>query len=151
MKDMLKLFILVVAIWSLPVAAVVATFTLSGCQTIQDNPAVARLAVEYATLKAIDEKPDRAARVAKIAGQVRANAEGGASATVALIRTAVLAEIRWDKLDQADALLIRSLIDVAAAELEKRVGDGLIDPEQRLIVAEVAGWIESAALAVRVP
>ncbi|BET67170.1 hypothetical protein ASA1KI_20880 [Opitutales bacterium ASA1] len=129
----------------LPSVLCLAVFVLTGCSTVSERPAVAQLAVQYATLKVIENNPAHAARVAEIAAFVRESAGNQTAPSVALLETAVRAQIDWSRLDAADTLLVDSLVSLVAAELSARLGDGPLAPEHVLVVAQVAGWIERAA------
>jgi predicted negative regulator of RcsB-dependent stress response len=107
---------------------------------------LAQVAVQYATIKVLQNNPDRAPRVIEIAQFIRANAGNEQAATVALLEAAVRSQIDFSKLDPADAMLVDILIATVREELVQRLGDGPLSPEHVLVVAQVAGWIESAAL-----
>lgn len=127
------------------IALVGAVFLTSGCQTIKERPAVAQLAVQYATIKVVEKNPDRAARVIEIAAYIKANAGNSSAASVALLEVAVRKQIDFERLDAADTFLVDTLIGLVRDELVARLGDGPLSPENALIVAQVAGWIEDAA------
>jgi hypothetical protein len=131
--------------WLISIFAAVA-LSLSGCTTGSAlRPVAAQLAVQYATLKVIENNPDHAGRIAEISASVRAAASGQAAATVAVIDSLIRAQIRWEKLSPADVNLVNILLLAVRAELEARVGSGVIDSQAMLTVAQVAGWIEQAA------
>ena len=48
-------------------------------------------------------------------------------------------------LSPADQLLARGLVDMLNQELAKRVGAGLLDEKQRIIVADLMNWVLEAA------
>jgi len=123
----------------------------SGCQTIQDQPTAARLAVTYATAKVIENNPDYAPRIAEIAAQVRSTLAGEIAPTVALLEGIARAHIRWDKLSPADAVMVDLLLTELRTELERRLGAGLLEPEARLRVDTVVGWIEATARSMTQP
>lgn len=118
--------------------------TLSGCAVLEGNPATARFAVQYATLKVIKDDHWKAARVVQIVTQA-AELLDESSATIALLEAAVRSSIDWDKLDAADTLLADNLIIAVKFELEKRVGDSLLDPEKTFAIKMVLSWIIEAA------
>ena len=132
---------------SLRFAFLAALLPLCGCQTIKDQPLIAQVAVQYATIKVVQDHPERAARVVEIARTLRTSAEDEA-ATVALLEVLIRAKINWASLDAADRLLVDTLIIGVRQELLNRLGDGVLSAENKLVVAQVAGWIEAAALSV---
>lgn len=123
-----------------------AALFLPGCTSLQQGDATAKLAVTYATLKTIEAGDDHAVRAAEVVAIAREakrflNSE---TVTVALLEHSVRSRLPVD-LSPADRLLADSLIGAVVAELETRVGIGVIDAEQRLVVNQVLGWIIDAA------
>lgn len=120
----------------------------SGCTALTQSSATAKLAVEYATLKVIENSaPEaRAARRAKI-NQIAKDAKtfvSGQSVTLALLDAAIRKNVDFSKLSPADALLANALIDAVIQELQTRVGTGLLDPAQVLAVNAVLDWVIEA-------
>lgn len=122
---------------------------LAGCATIEENPNTAKLVTQYAVLKfaeqsSADRRAERLANVARIAADVKAIAANEVT-SVSSIRAAVAIQIQKLNLSPADQLLANGLADILAQELAKRVGDGALNPEQRLIVGQVMDWVLEAA------
>lgn len=130
-----------------PIFALYAAFAflLVSCNTLRNNPAVFKLIVEQGVLRAIDGKPDRAVKAISIADDLAQAAEAGESVAVNAIKTAVLSKIDLNKYSLADQDLIRGTIDIIAAEFAARVGDGIVKPEDKMLLSDVAMWIEQAA------
>lgn len=121
---------------------------LPACQTVEQHPGLAQLAVQYATVKIAQNNPDHVPRIVAIAGQVRAAAGGDSANTVDMLVALARTKIDFAQLDPADRLLVDALLAEVGAQLRERLGPGLLGPEQLLVVAQVAGWIEAAALSV---
>lgn len=117
----------------------------TGCSTIGSQPTLTRLAVQYATVKVLENNPGRAQRVIEIATFIEDNAGSSTATSVAILTTLVREQIDWTKLDAADTILVNALIDMVATELTARLGSGPLSPEQALVVKEVASWIKQAA------
>ncbi|ACL71526.1 hypothetical protein Tgr7_0428 [Thioalkalivibrio sulfidiphilus HL-EbGr7] len=118
----------------------------AGCaalRAVQDHPLAARLAVEQTTLRWIGDDLHRAERTREVIAEVRPHIEG--SATVATLDQAARSAIRWDSLSLADQRLLETLLDELKQELERRIGAGLLDPDQQMTVAAVLDWIDAAA------
>jgi hypothetical protein len=127
-------------------AALLLAFT--GCTTSNSlQPVAAQLAVQYATLKVLEDHPEYGPRIIEITQHVRAVASGDAAATVSVIDSLIRSQIDWKKLNQspADALMVNTLLLAIRSELETRIGNGIIDEKAMLTIAQVAGWIEEAA------
>lgn len=131
-------------IWALILAAAFPMLLFSGCASIMERESSARIAVTYATWKAIGDDDARGDRVIEIAGGAR-EALGRENASLALLDEYVRRQIDWDRLDRADRLLIDALLTELRAELEARIGGGLLDGESRLRLAKVLDWISAAA------
>ena len=129
--------------------SVVALSLLVGCSTIEQNPNTAKLVTQYAVLKfaeqsSPDRKAERLANVIKVATDVKAIAANEVTSITAL-RSAVDVQLAKLKLSPADQLLARGLVDIVAQELAKRVGSGVLDDKQRLVVNDVMSWVIEAA------
>ena len=128
--------------------AVALLVLLSACSTFGQNANTAKLGVTYATLKYIEKAGDsaaqseRAASVRRVADAVREVATGEA-VTVAALEAAALAQLP-DSLSPADRFLATAVIQSAVAELQVRVGEGVLDPEKKLQVEAVLSWVVEA-------
>lgn len=120
---------------------------MQGCASLGDNVATEKLVIQYATMKVIEADKDamaeRAAKVYEIArhAQLFLNTD---TADIALLRTEVHKRLPPD-LSPADHILANALIDTVMAELQARVGSGLVPPDKKLQVNAVLGWIREAA------
>jgi hypothetical protein len=126
---------------------------LCGCATIEENPNTAKLVTQYAVLKFDEQssparRAERMANVVRIATDVKAIAANEVT-SVSSIRGVVATQIAKLNLSPADQLLANGLADILAQELAKRVGDGALDAEQRLIVGQVMDWVLEAAAMVQ--
>lgn len=141
-----------------PVAAAITFFgiialmicaALSGCATIEKNPATAKLATQYAVAKfiensAAEKRAERKARIVTIATDIKAAA---ASQSVSLSSLQILAYEKIDKLalSPADTVLAKGLVDFIAEELKAKIDAKLLSPKDTLILASVMDWIIQAA------
>lgn len=127
-------------------AAIVVVFALAGCSVLQSlEPDTKQLAVQYATLKAVDGDPAKAARVVDLVREGRQYVTADASVSVAALYDGVRDRINWQSLDPADRILIEAILTRARDRLQDEIGVGLLDPDQRLQVLTVLDWIEAAA------
>jgi uncharacterized protein YceK len=123
-----------------------ALAVLSGCASFQGS-ATEKLIVQAATMKFIESSDDRASKAVRIvaaAGQARVwlDTDG---VTISDLKSAMLERIVAADLDPSDKLLASALVDVVVAELDLRIGAGVISPEKKATVNAVLGWVESAA------
>lgn len=128
--------------------AILGISALMGCASMgtdEGQTAVARIGVQYATLKVINGKVERAEAVLDVVNAAIALAEGGEILPIDLLESQMRAVIPWDGLDDADKQLVNLLILQVRAELEVRVDDGLIDSEKVAKVLEVLEWVRDAA------
>lgn len=121
---------------------------LVACQSIQTERTSARLAVTVATLKVIeadkDNQVERAAKVATIARDAQKLLDGD-DVTLTALQTAVKTRLDAAELAPSDRLLADALVAMLADELRARLGDGLLNPEQRVTVSTVLDWVAVAA------
>jgi hypothetical protein len=125
---------------------------LGGCSwaTKPDAPEVqiAKIAVQLGVSKFIAKAPEpeqaaRAKRIAAVARDVDALARGGEGVSLPLLEAAIRANLPGD-LKPEDRIAINALVEIVLAELRNRVGEGLLKPEQALVVSSVASWITDA-------
>src|SRR5690606_36720947 len=125
---------------SIVFAAVLAV--LSGCASFQGS-ATEKLVVQAATMKVIEAGSDRVEKAARIiaaadAARVWLDMDG---VTLSDLRSAMVERIAAADIEQSDKLLATALVDVVVAELNMRIGDGLISPEKRVRVNTVLSWV----------
>lgn len=126
--------------------------SLSGCATLgnaQFQPAE-QLVVEFATLKVIDigsttaVRQARADKIRSIAADAKAIADTGGVA-IAAVQAAAMAAVAKLNLAPADQFLADALIQTVVAELQARVGAGVIPANALVQVDAVLGWVITAA------
>lgn len=126
--------------------AVLLVFCLGACAWMKDNPQTAKLVVQAATMRVIEGGDDyraRATRVMVIAGEA-SSLVGGQELTLPALHQAILERLAGENLNPSDQLLANALIDAVHAELQKRIGEGVLNPEQAIQVNEVLKWIVEA-------
>ncbi len=126
----------------------IAMTMLAGCAWIAENESSARLLTTYATLKVIDGDSERADRVEAIALEVLQLAADEPQATISRLVSHARTLVPWDRLDQADTLLVNGLLIELEVRLIERYGEGIMPDEARLTVADLAGWVIAAAQTV---
>lgn len=131
----------------------VAFLMLAGCATDQftRHETTAKLVTQYAVLKYAErlpeeQKTERVARIRAIATDVKALASG--DTTLQALHEVVNQQLDKAGLSPADRLLANGLVDVIVAELQARIGDGLLSPEQRVQVQSILQWVIDAAAMV---
>lgn len=124
-------------------AAVLVLLFLVGCSMLDQHQAGAKLAVQFATLKYVDDDADKRERVQAVVANARELA--ATATTLDALDQAVRESIDWSKLDDADKLLATALLDLVRDELRSRFDSELLDPEQVVAVNTVLDWIDEAA------
>ena len=136
------------------IIATVAAVALSGCTAIQygkDNPATAALAVKSGTLafveqvEPINQRVQRAREVIAVVQYVMSQVDSGTSTTIDDLAQTLRDEISWNDKDAYERLLLDSLVFSVQEKLKNRLGDGVLDEEDRLVVSTVLQWAEQAA------
>lgn len=115
-------------------------------QFVEDHEALAKTAVQLATIEFLKKNPKNTDRLVEISDQVKAAVEAGQVATVEVASVYVRQLIDYSKLDPTEAVLLDNLIDVAQQELSKLIREqGLTVPEaHRAELARVVGWVADA-------
>jgi hypothetical protein len=127
-----------------------AVLSVSACKTTPTNQtalATAKIATQYATAKYIARVPaaEQAAKAARVRAVVVAveSIATGETVSLAVLEGAIRKQLPAD-LKPEDLIAINGLIAIVMAELQARVGDGLLNPDQRLQVSMVASWVIEA-------
>lgn len=123
---------------------------LPGCAILQGDGSegeefAVRSSIQLATVKVIDGDQERAERVVEIASQARELVAGDSTAALDEVEQRVRDEIQWDTLSPAEQQVASDLVELVRAELEARIGEGALDPEDRVAVRTVLDWIIEAA------
>lgn len=130
-------------------AALSIFILLTGCGTLQSNPAAWQLGVTYAIQRYVYEKPAdqqeaTRERIRRVAGDLKSLASGDA-VTLPLLRQALAVQLDRAELAPPDRALLEGLADVVVAELGKRIGNGIIPADQVFQVIAVLDMVERAA------
>ena len=127
---------------------IIAVFAmLAACAGHPQQDNAARLGTKVAVAHFIQraEVPaERAQRVAAIAREALARV-GDSQTSVELIEQAVRQQIPWQRLSLVDQQLADELVVAIRMELQARVGNGLLAPDQKIAVATVLGWVLETA------
>lgn len=131
------------------VAMVVGLLLSAACATTPQGALVEQVAVQYATGKLIEAKPvneraARAAEVLRIASTIQTLASGD-TATVDELEAHVDAILANVAMSPSDRLLASTVVSAVVAALKDRVSDGVLSPDDRLVVTKVLGWAIQAA------
>lgn len=134
--------------------AAILALLIAGCASVtrfvEESPTTARLAVQYATLKVIENSSDiSASDVIRNVDRARALITNAGSITLAALSAEVRKGIRWDRLDTADALLLDAVLTEAEAQLWQRIGDGEMSAEAKTTISTLLDWIEQSAQLMR--
>jgi hypothetical protein len=120
---------------------------LNACAWMKDNPQSAKLVVQLATMKVIEGGDDihgRATRVMAIASEASSLFDSQEMSLPAL-REAIAERLAKENLSPSDQLLVNALVEAVDAELQKRIGQGALNPEQAVQVKAVLDWVIEAA------
>lgn len=138
-------------------ACLALSFAFTGCATTGGgvNPdqakIVAKTAVSVLVVETVGKDPAKAVRVAAIAHDLKAAIGTDGANTVDLIMALVRTKIDLSGMQPATQILIGVALDQITVYLHGAVGTGVIPSDKLPLVAEVAGWVESAALLVIPP
>lgn len=124
-------------------AAVLVLVFLVGCSILDQHQASAKLAIQYATLKYVDDDQDKRDRVLDVVANARELA--ATASTLDALHEAIHQSISWDRLDDADKLLASNLLDMIRDELKARFDSDVLNPDQVVAVNTVLDWVEEAA------
>lgn len=119
-----------------------APLFVGGCSAIkglaeftQENQIVVDVAVRQAVYRYIDagdteaDKDARAGSVGKVVRKVDSYLEGDPTAGPGTLLKVVDSSIRWDKISNADAALLRDVMTLVRHNLQNRQSEGLLDTD----------------------
>jgi len=127
---------------------------LSGCTALQyakENPEQAALAVKSGTLAFVEQvepmsgRIQRAKQVVEVINIALSEVSSSSSATVTSLSSQIRDEIKWGDMDAYERLLLDSLIFSVESRLKERVGSGILNEDQRVVVRTVLEWAKEAA------
>jgi hypothetical protein len=122
---------------------------LVSCATLKDNELLAQAGVQYAAAKFVRAAGDepaqmkRAERIRTISAELR-KVVGEEAVSVPALQAAVQKYIPED-LNPEDRVLVNLLVAAVVQELERRIGDQLLRPDQLLVVNSVLQWVDEGA------
>jgi hypothetical protein len=130
--------------------AVLSLFAITACGTLQTQPVLWHAGVTFAVRDYVYDKPaDKQEatreRIRSIAGDLKATAAGEA-VTLPLLRQALTVQLERAGLEPHERALWEGLADVLVAEIGKRIGSGVIKPDQLFEVITVLEIVERAAV-----
>lgn len=127
----------------------VSTFsTLNGCATVKENSAVVELLVSQAAIRYIEaEKPsNRVARAIEVIQYVELLDRFASDEAVTIdTLTSLAMQNLSPNLSVADRQLALSVINIGSNELRKRIGEGILSPDDRVSVRGVLAAISTGA------
>lgn len=121
--------------------ALLLVIMLSGCATIQERPLLLELTVRAATARLLHEHPSWREETLRITSTALLLVNQSDAAPLALIEQYVVSQIKWDGLQPEERELIRVLIGAIRQEVEAHN----VEVPSEVVVAQVLGWIHSAA------
>jgi hypothetical protein len=119
---------------------------LTACATLKDNELLAQAGVQYASAKFVRAAGDEAAQTARaerirtISAELR-KVVGTEAVSVPALQAAVQRHIPAD-LKPEDRVLVNLLVAAVVQELERRIGDQILRPDQLLVVNSVLQWVD---------
>lgn len=131
------------------IAGVLAIVMLSGCSALREfaQGGSVGIAIQYATMRYVDDGEDPAARAAEVRETVERVREysGGVEVSLEDLKAYALSVLS-PKLSPADRFLALQIINVAAGELEGKIGAGQLDPEDKVALEKLLDMIRDATL-----
>lgn len=129
------------------VLCVAVTF-LPGCASLSTgNSQQSKIVVQLGTMKAIEADKDhageRALKVREIAKEAKTFLDGN-DVSVSMLAGAVSARLAGIDLAPSDRVLAAALVDAVVSEIDVRVGEGLLSPDERMTVSQVLDWVIDA-------
>lgn len=133
--------------------AVFVLLSMAACSTlekIESSPMASELITNQLTLRFIvgsDDPVNRAKALREKLTTIQSSA--GTEYTLAELETVVRESINWQKYSLADQELLNFGITKAGSVIQELVGEGVINPEDKVTIDTLFKWIDQAAMRVR--
>jgi hypothetical protein len=125
----------------------VCMFIFSGCwatvATVASNP-IFQTTVQYGVMKYLGKNPEKVSPAERIVDSLIKYTEQETELTIKELEDLVVDSIPWDKLDNADQLILTNLLLTIRDLVRERVGDGILDPNDKVQVLTFLHWIKQA-------
>jgi len=132
---------------------ITAVFLLMGCSVIdkiEESPMTSELITNQLTLRFIagaDDPIERATKLREKLADIETKLPG--EYTLLELDSVVRAEIDWQKYSLADQELLNFALTKARNVIFDLVGEGLINPEDKVTIDTLFRWIDQAAQRVQ--
>jgi len=115
-------------------------FSLSGCTTIKENPELANLGIQYATIKLVnrsDNPAESASRVKALSEFIISIAESEPEISAVFLKRKAEELIAERDLAPEDVLLAQALMTAISLEINRRVTDKVLPADTVVTIVEV--------------
>jgi hypothetical protein len=132
------------------IAVAVATMMAVACTTTAVQSVGTRLAVQYGVAKYAErfpeaERPARMVRVQALTVELRKLIADDAETSIPVLTRFIADHIATANLAPPERMLAEQLVAAVAVEVAKRLAEGTLDAEGRVVVLEALTWIDQAA------
>lgn len=126
---------------------VLCVFFLSGCwatvATVASNP-VFQTTVQYGVIKYLGKNQEKISQAERIVDSLIEYSTKETNVTIQELENLVIDAIPWDKLDNADKLVLTNLLIMIREQVRERVGDGVIAQDEKIQILTFLHWIKQA-------
>jgi hypothetical protein len=137
----------------LTIALLLTALMVTGCSVldkIEESPVTSEIITNQLTLRFIadaDDPVERAQNMRDTLTRIQSSTEG--AYTLIELESRVREEIDWTKYNLADQELLNFGLTKAREVISDLVGEGVLDPEERVTVDTLFRWIDQAAARVQ--
>lgn len=124
--------------------AILSLVVLSGCATIQDQNLSAKLAVQYTTLKVVEEDKLSKQGIQDTVTFTRRLIETDGRVDLTQLKSSVLGYIDVTSLEPSNQLLVLTLLDEIEQQLEERTVEG----DYVESVSVLLDWVEQSLMLI---
>jgi hypothetical protein len=128
------------------VFALILLVGLSGCSVLNTVAhSENQLAIQYATFKVLKRDDVSSERLSQLISTAKTYVSDSESVTINALVSEARRQLYDSSISVSDQMLIEAILARAQERLEARLGYNTLDPDQRVELLTVLGWIESAA------
>ena len=128
------------------IALYITLLALAGCATLTTlagNPIV-QTGVKYGIIRLLSDHPDKQPQALAVIKEVRRYSTQEADATIDDLAQRAMEAVPWSRMNLADQIVAQDMILYASNYLKDMVGDGVLEPDQKVAVRDFLLWIENA-------
>lgn len=107
-----------------------------------------RTTVQYGSIKYLSKYPEHLEQAKMLVTEVETALDEDVSVTLNRLETIVTGYIDWESMEPESKLLLITLLSEIQYQVQQRIGEGVLDEEDKVLARTVLGWVKMAFVMV---